>query len=357
MKHLNTLLPLAALGLMILGSCSSNDETPDAPSGKDNAIRFTAKTIAPRADLTTNNLSSFQVYAYSALDASTFMDNVAVTKSSTNAWEYSPVRYWPDYPLNFYAFSPASWVGSNTPLETISYNNAMGSEDILYAVTLNQTQPTTMNASQVPFNFRHALAKVDVQLASADARLNIQVSNVTIVGVYTAGDFTFPSKSTTTSLPLLTSDESIGKWSNLSGEYAFAVFAPQTQDERYTLTTSYTNVRNMGDYGQYQIPQPLSWTHTGSYQEDYLQIDIVIYDAQTGDKIWPNSQTPTENLANGSAAGDGRLKYALQTDNVKSWESGFHYLYNITINAQEDMSPIYFETPTVDGFVQVNQNL
>lgn len=124
---------LACTALLI--SCSSTDETEPAGESASRAINFTANTEFSRAgDITTNNLKSFNVYAYTGSTESPgiLMNNVTVTKNGNNAWTYSPTAYWPSKEsVDFYAFAPASWVGTASPLGAVAYDSYPGSDDII----------------------------------------------------------------------------------------------------------------------------------------------------------------------------------------------------------------------------------
>lgn len=120
-----TLKPAIAtlFSTIALTACSSADEPRQPGENDSNAIRFAANTEYSRAkgDITTNNLTSFNVYAYTGLGTSpvTFMDNVKVTKTGANTWTYSPIKYWPaNEDVDFYAFSPQGWVGTTGYFET-----------------------------------------------------------------------------------------------------------------------------------------------------------------------------------------------------------------------------------------------
>ena len=73
----------------------------------------------------------------------------------------------------------------------------------------------------------------------------------------------------------------------------------------------------------------------------------------SGAKLWPNANTPDENIAEGSTFGDGLLKFPLSTSRFSKWEPGCHYIYNLVINSNDEMGTIEFGTPTVDTFVDV----
>lgn len=96
MKNLSFAIATFATGIVTFGliACSNESDMPQFPESENGEIRFAANTEFSRAgDVTTNNLSEFNVYAYIDPSDSTglFMDNVTVTKTSGNVWTYSPV--------------------------------------------------------------------------------------------------------------------------------------------------------------------------------------------------------------------------------------------------------------------------
>lgn len=113
---------MAALAVAVLGSCSDNEHISPSDSPSDNAIRFAANTDFSRAgDITTSNLSAFNVYAYTGMasNPTLFMDNVEVTKTGSNTWTYSPLKYWPAHEtVDFYALRPGFVGRLQRPAET-----------------------------------------------------------------------------------------------------------------------------------------------------------------------------------------------------------------------------------------------
>lgn len=344
-----------------LAACSSEKDDP-APAGSDNAIRFTAESRQPQeranSDLTTSNLNQFFVYGFLKSNNQIYMDNVEVNKTSTNTWEYSPLKYWPTGDaLNFYAYAPKGMLPSGvTPLEAVPFVNS-GTTDFIYAVSPGMTQPAAGTDAQVKFNFRHALAKVTVMLSSEDTNIVVKVNNVTVVGANNSGQFTFPSASTAGDVASADAS-SIGTWSDLSGKGIAVLHMAQRQDEILTLTSTPIDADTDGTAMDFFIPQDLPFTTGGSFESEvYLQLTCAIYDKATGQKVWPNANTPAVNLPNGGLSGEGYIYLTLQGSNFTAWKPGYHYVYNIAINGHPDMSMIDFGTPTVDSFVTVTTQL
>lgn len=354
-------IPLAFItaGAM-LSACSEADEQTAVTPG-DNAIRFAAGAeYASRAasDITTNNLSEFAVYAYtgSANDPQLFMNNVTVKKTASNTWTYSPLKYWPSEPVDFYAFAPEGWASTDGPLKPVEYYNFPGHTDLIYAVSLDNKGEPAANNAQVILNFRHALSKVTLNLSSSNTRLKVYVTNAVMKGLMMKGQFHFPqaSTNTTTGTP---AQNSIGTWDNLNTPYIYAFHIARSLDERLLLTTTPTDMSD-GDWGgpKYLIPQTLTYRSEGFGNDSFIAIMCSIYDAETGTKLWPNDNTPPENIATGSSFGDGILKFPLSTTQFSAWQPGYHYIYNLIINANPEMGAINFGSPTVDTFIDVESN-
>lgn len=362
MKKAHIYIP-AVIGMAALGfcSCSSEADEPEiAPVQASNAIRFAANTeMASRAgDLTTNNLTSFNVYAYTGTGTSPvlFMDNVTVTKTSSNSWTYSPVKYWPAKDkVDFYAFAPSDWVGSTGPVKAVAYDALEGDEDIIYATSPDLSGNTGTPNAQVVFNFRHALSKVTIKLSSTNTSLQVKVTNVALANIMTRGNFSFPSGSTSEA----PSDHTVGTWADQNTPTAYLYHMSQAPDDIITLTTTPTDMATTGmglGGAKYLIPQELTWMSGGTDKDTYITVMCSVYDAASGEKLWPNANTPTENIVEGSTFGDGLLKFPLSTSQFSSWRPGYYYIYNLVINSNDEMGSIEFGTPTVDTFVDVTTN-
>lgn len=349
---------LFALLSLAVASCSQdNIITPETPD-PDGAIRFAASTEFSRAgDVTTYNLTSFNVYAFTGTASApvTFMDNVEVTKTSTNTWTYSPLQYWPaKQSVDFYAFAPSSWVGSGGPLGPVEYDAISGTEDIVYAVCPDQTGNAGAANAQVVFNFRHALSKLTVKMSSTNTNLKVEVSNVAMANIMTRGNFRFPSGSTAAA----PSDQTVGHWTDQNTPATFVLHWSQALSEMLTLTSTPTTIAasGLGRGGEmFILPQPLSYRSHGTGKDTYIAVQCSIYDAVSGERLWPNENTPEENLVNGSTTGDGLLKFPLSTDRYSEWKPGVHYIYNLIINSNEEMGSIEFGNPTVDTYIDVEQ--
>lgn len=346
---------LMLAGFATLASCSENDMGPSIPD--DGAIRFAANTEfnSRGGDVTTNNLTQFNVYAYtgSGTEPVLFMDNVRVTKTAANTWTYSPLKFWPAENVDFYAYAPESWIGAAGAFKPVKYTNYDAKTDLVYAVATGLSGNGQQANAQVVFNFRHALAKVTVLLSSTNTDLKVNVTNVALANLKASGEFTFPHY-TTSGTP---SPQTTGSWSNLAETYPYLLHMSSTQDEVVTLTDQPIDLSESGLGGpKYMIPQILNWRSLGAKDDNYIMLMCSVYDAKTGVKLWPNTNTPQENIVEGSTNNDGLLKFPLSTSQFSEWLPGYHYVYNLVVNANSEMGAIEFGNPTVDTFVEVETN-
>lgn len=346
------LLSVSAAMTMMTG-CSS-EEPKTLNENQTDVIRFAANTEFSRyGDITTSNLKSFNVYAYTGngTSPSLFMDNVEVTKNTSNVWTYSPVEYWPSKKsVDFYAYAPASWLGTSTPLSGIPYDASNGTEDIIYAVSPDLTGGAGLSSAQVIFNFKHALSKLTVKMSSSNTGLQVKVSNVALANLMSKGNFHFPSGSTADPA----GEHSVGTWTDQNTPVAYLLHHSQDASEIITLTSTATDMGTTTIPGsRYLIPQQLVWLNGGSDSDTYITVMCSIYDTESGVKLWPNANTPTENIVEGSTYGDGLLKFPLSTSAFMEWKPGYHYVYNLVINSNSDMGAIDFGAPSVESFVNV----
>ena len=248
----------------MLAACSSMDESADQPADKQQtdqqAVTFGAYvnrgttrsgkagemdlTLLKEASGVTKN-DGFGVFGYYTNDAPysttalpNFMYNQQVTwNSGGGRWTYSPVKYWPNETgsaaqsvgidrLTFFAYAPYVEIpDANFGLtEDTSYGitaltraNESGYPYVRYYVTtdpskcvdlcwaettdhINMVKPTGSTNTPVSFNFKHALAALNVQIDAdvdnttphdhinpVDANTRIFVRSITFTGFATKG--------------------------------------------------------------------------------------------------------------------------------------------------------------------------
>ena len=335
------LLGLTALTLAV-SSCSDDTEPEQTSQGK--AIGFSA--VAPkqsRAATTTATLNSFMVYAFTG--SKPLMEDVEVTRNG-GAWTYSPLAYWPESPVNFYAFSPditdsPQISGSSAGYIPNFYNH--GDIDLLYAVNMQEYA----KATPVALNFRHALSQVAVKLSSTNSSIQVRLYHVMICNMFFKATFDFPSETTAADTPEVT-----GTWSEYSNKQNLLTY--YNVDGYETLTrqpTDYTENNLKTSFFLPQTIEPLTFENN-TFSGAYIQVDCEIYDTSSGAKLWPKSNTPHYLLVDQSPC--GRLVFPLRTANVDEWKIGYSYVYNIAINNPDVLDAIGF-APTVDEYTEFTE--
>lgn len=200
----------AAAAAAVLASCAKNEVIQN--TNEENAVSFgvyvpqtkaglAGQTTDTSIKLTEANGGGFGVFAYYT-DGTTyggtttpnFMYNQGVFWNSSK-WEYSPVKYWPnefgtsahsagtDY-VSFFAYAPyVSAASGSYNITAMSANTATGDPTITYVIDPTPSTAVDLcwavNASDglpwkdqtkqtvsgtVPFNFKHALARFNVNV-------------------------------------------------------------------------------------------------------------------------------------------------------------------------------------------------
>lgn len=339
---MKTLFVILGSAVMVgaLGSCAGDD--PVVEQASPNAISFGA--LVPNAtrssSTTTANIKSFQVYAFTA--GKPYMENVTVSRNGAT-WSYSPVVYWPETPVNFYAYSPditaSHEVGPSGLNSIVNYNN-QGTTDFLYAVNLGLVAKST----PVMMNFRHAMSKVNVMLSSSNADITVKVSHVSLLNVKYKGSFTFPSSTTVSG-----SQSGVGSWNNINSPLDILIFYALSDEDEMTLSSTPVDVTENNLGVCFMIPQQLvDVDFNGSeFTGNAIVVDCEIFDSNSGAKIWPRPDTPDFLLVPQSPC--GRLVYPLSTSVLREWKLGCSYIYNVKIDNPNVLKPIDFNV-TVDEY-------
>lgn len=334
-----SILSLALLG--VFAACSSQEDEPALNNGR--TINFSvAVPKAPRAAATTTaTIRQFTVYAFT--DGKEYMSNVKVLRNG-DSWTYHPTVYWPETPVNFFAYSPdisSSVDVDGSGIEDISGFTNDGTVDLLYAVNMNETA----KAAPVNINFRHALSKVSVLLSSVNQALTVKVHYVLLHDIYQQGAFNFPKKTTSVDSP-----DIVGSWLKLGLRGDVLTFLILDQSGIATLTPMPTDLTEGHLDYSFFIPQPLDkLAYDGiRYTGNCIEVDCEIFDAATGAKIWPTPSTPASQLV--AQTNVGRLMYPLTTETLDEWKPGHAYIYNIKIDNPAELQPINFNV-SVDEYI------
>ena len=167
------LLGWLAMATMLVGTGCSTDEVVNDYS-PENAIEFgtyvgrdaSSRVTGPT---TTDNIADFGVFAYYTKGGSlvtpttkpNFMNNQDVNKSGS-AWEYSPVKYWPnngDDKVTFFAYSPhGSNIMTDADATEYPYFSISDDTDFLWAQPVEASKKNIN--TPVSFTFQHVMSRI-----------------------------------------------------------------------------------------------------------------------------------------------------------------------------------------------------
>ena len=194
---------VAALALLA-ASCTKTEVVSCDAQGSQRGIGFSAYTAKPtkaaQTDVTTTNLTSFQVSAIG--NGSVYFDNVTFSKNGEGVWASTPLYFWPAYALNFYAYNtPAQGNGTftkniTTGAQTLTYSPAAElakQEDLVAACAEDQTQPVS-GATDLTFN--HYLTQIVVKALNTNSTYKVEVAGVKIAHMQNKVKYTFSTGNT-----------------------------------------------------------------------------------------------------------------------------------------------------------------
>ena len=234
----------AALALLAASCTKTELVTGDAQSAQ-RGIGFSAYTAKPtkaaQEDVTTTNLTSFQVSAIG--NGAVYFDDVTFEKGESY-WESDPVYFWPAYALNFYAYNTPSYgtfssnitVGAQT-LTFIPATTLENQEDLVAAKALGQTDPS--GATGLTFN--HYLTQIVVKALNTNSTYSVEVAGVKIAHMDDKVKYTFSTGNTevaTDAADQTYSSEFTAK--PLTAEAQEVMTAAKTSDKWYLVAQTVT---------------------------------------------------------------------------------------------------------------------
>lgn len=197
------ILLLTAGMLLIAASCTKNEVVEVNQDGNEIQYSVVANKATKAADIYCNNNmpASFTVYAESS-DNKTYIDGDVISQQNGSWVNTSGIRFWPNVlSLDFYAVvnGTINWnvtAEDTAPATIVDYEvstTVSDQKDLLYAVKMEQEKGATAEATEaVSLNFRHALSQIVFNAKNTNPNLYVEISEVSIVGVSSKGDFTFP---------------------------------------------------------------------------------------------------------------------------------------------------------------------
>lgn len=197
------ILLLTAGMLLIAASCTKNEVVEVNQDGNEIQYSVVANKATKAADIYCNNNmpASFTVYAESS-DNKTYIDGDVISQQNGSWVNTSGIRFWPNVlSLDFYAVvnGTINWnvtAEDTAPATIVDYEvptTVSDQKDLLYAVKMEQEKGATAEATEaVSLNFRHALSQIVFNAKNTNSNLYVEISEVSIVGVSSKGNFTFP---------------------------------------------------------------------------------------------------------------------------------------------------------------------
>ena len=189
---------LAAFALLA-ASCTKTELVSSGALSSQKGIGFSAYTAKPtkaaQEDVTTSNLTSFQVSAIG--NGAVYFDNVTFAKGAT-VWESDPVYFWPAYALNFYAYNkPANGTFTptiNTTSQTLTFTPSTTlaeQEDLVAASATGKTESDNNSNKAIPLTFNHYLTQVVVNAKCSNTGYKVVVDGVKLANLAGEGTYTF----------------------------------------------------------------------------------------------------------------------------------------------------------------------
>lgn len=210
---------IAALGLVVLAGCSSEDEVSTLIANSDNAINFgtyvgkQTKALDKTAFAAGDSLGVFAYYGTGTFEAN-FMSNEKISTTDGSAWTYTNKKYWPeDKSVSFVAYHPHSATAPTittgaTAIPFTVDDDPAKQVDFMWSTVkgatktdkngsaINGVTNTTTDATNVPFLFQHGLSKVlfAAKLGAASyPGATINITDIKISGINNSGTFTIPA--------------------------------------------------------------------------------------------------------------------------------------------------------------------
>lgn len=347
------------LPFMALASCS-NDETVEVNEGVGIGFRVMAGATSRTAPTTTNTISEFKTYGFTAGDSPVLYMNEVVTKMD-GVWTYGDLKFWPDDKLDFYSVSPSNVKHTiNTTTKQIpgfTVDKEAGKQiDLLYAVNVGTSKET----KTVNVNFRHALAQIVFYAKNENTNLEVDINGVKVVNIKSVGTYIYPTETTSpyeyTEGVADYESATRGSWStrNTAETFTAGITEATNITEKVMLTTADEDEKLTGSL--LMIPQGInSWDpeDEDSYESDsYFLVSCKLRDADTDIYLWGSEEEYAD------------VAVPVPTSVVKSWLEGKRYNYTFIFKdgggyvppTKDDpkpdkvLVPITFEV-TVDDFI------
>ena len=334
---------VVALSAVALTACN-NDEVLEVNQGRGISFQVATEASTRATATTTNSIDEFMVWGFTQEEpAKTLMEDLSVSKTGSE-WTYTGTIFWPAAPVNFYSISPkpvndrvsegtVSITSDEQKITGFTVNTDQSQQvDLLYAVNKDE-QKEKHETDPVSINFRHALSQIVFKAKNTNENLKVIVKGVKIANIKKAGDFTYPTSSTTmqnTSESGTIEAATQGTWDNVTTAATFSAGMDATEvtlDGKVETAVDLTATTGSNDSKSYtgalfMIPQQLAaWdpSTTGALDPNntgvYFLLDCQIFSGTNRDvQIWPEQTASTS------------AEIAVPANSL-IWEQGKKYVY------------------------------
>jgi len=328
---------MCGVAALLLSACSMNEEVYDGGTAttRENVVTFKAyanraRTRAAQTDVTTDNLTKFNVSARGTTGV--YFKDVTFTKGTTE-WESTPEWYWPAFNLEFLAYNvPNSkytisipfTAGSGDATMTVTVpTDVKNQEDLVAAHVASKSAPASGDSEEATsITFKHITTQIIVKATNQNDNYQVKVKGVKLANLFGKGICTFAS-SDCTMAPTASSDTDYKEnCKNASGD---AILTLSSGDAQELLPVSNAS----GDAGRwYLIPQTdlVRWSASGDAAKEtgkaYLAILVQIKSKVDGKytcAVYPKDQ-----------ASDDYAYTAVELPESLKFEQG--HKYTITVN-------------------------
>lgn len=364
---------VVALSAVALTACN-NDEVMEVNQGRGISFQVATEASTRATATTTSTIDNFKVWGFT--DNKTLMEEVVTYENSE--WTYGGTIFWPATAVDFYSVSPNDVTGVNITKDEQKITNFTVNDDqskqvdLLYAVNKGEKRTDHEAGEKVDINFRHALSQIIFKAKNTNENLKVIVKGVKIGNINKAGDFIYPTSSTTTQNT--EEDGTIvaatqGRWSSVNTAATFSAgmnAGGVTLDGKVETAVDLTAATGSDASKSYtgalfMIPQDLTpWDPktTGALSTTnegvYFLLDCKILSGTNKDIIvWPTASADTDN--------DGFADVAIPASKL-TWDQGKKYIYTFVfgegggyepgIDPDPDPTLIGIDfTVTVDEFI------
>lgn len=324
-----------AVGALTLTACTSEDVIDDVKTSSKNVIKFENVVNKPsRADLTSDNLEHFNVFGFYTMPgndqhAHQVFFNTEVNKQS-GAWTYAGgERYWvPGAKYYFYAYSCDNKGISDAMSNGISYSLDMDGDkdasdrvleiknyvcdnvhqhDLVFATNNTGILGLEESNPNVALQFKHILSKIKAKFTTKfPTEYEIVISDLSVENICDKGNY-----------------DPVSKWhSVVKTDDAKALVLPTAADVEFM-------VKNTGETTPMAIAtNPVYVIPNNTEVALKFTIDVYIGNDRT-EKVMSKTLT-------------GKF--------TPSWQEGFQYVYNVSIDGTTTKMDVIVFTTGVDEF-------